>query len=427
MSKLADLLFVKSCRVENLETRLVYTIIYSTLINPEIDVIEVIPRALFQSNGSYGWLSRKGGTFLSTTDEEEAQISAFSESKTRLHTGYLHLSLEEGRLTRFSLLVGKQEFEPRALQEQPIAELLFSLLRTNKYDTLLVAGVDEPAKYLKTLYGKYWHNRYTSCIDVPEILGLEAFLRCYPAIPPSSSWTGVDPVQTAWDIKEIDESQDVCPKLKRLANSLGIPRHSLLDLPSESLLRYFGLKGSDRKEHKTILLRNVFKNSTRLALLSALAHGLQRQLLLEPNSARTAMGLDQYSIYSALSQEALFEIVQAADSHTQDWYRNLLSELDNSYQLNSFVYSQTSTSEFQPLEEIVCLVDIPVNRRASVSSKSDSKMGSRYVLELTKTGTLNSNVPLTSTQIHELKSLLPKLTQDLIPEVYLILKRTKKY
>lgn len=395
-----EFVFMKACRMQYGSS--IATVVYSSLVNPNWDNVVVVPKKLL-SKKLYGWMHYKN-RFRDLIEEEKNWIAVLNGDSTRQRTVYLYLNFIK-QLQGFSVIRDEASLTFHSTDEKAVAEELFSFLRTNKFDTMVVAGVRQPDIFLKELYKKHWTERYISYIDAVEILDLREFCHryAYPAVS----------FQSAYDLQQYDESMNASLHLADLANNCGLARHCLLDFTTQELLTYFQLKGSPSRNQRAVLLKNVFKNSTRWATLQTLGYLVEDKLIAKPHlcdtnesvviSTSSESLVKRYLISFCLSQEVCLWVMNAAGNVAKEYYKGLLHALGDYYELNEYVYSQNETNSFQAIDRLAVFLHIP----------------EEYTLELTEAGDLLSNVSLEAWQIQALKDLLPILKD--VKEIYTVL------
>jgi hypothetical protein len=332
---------------------------------------------------------------------------------------YLFLRTDKnGSLLAFSVKFasGGQLESGVGWSERKTCESLFSFLRTEQYHTLIVSitsvttGVSNAYKLLKGLYNKYSIERYIYYIDAIEIINFDKFVRRYGQrlpVPTSAS-----------TLQEIDEAHSVYPYLIKQADEVGMPCHCLLDSTTEELLFHFNLQGTTKKIHGSILLKDMIKSSTRLGVLQALFSGPP----------------EVFALCVSLPQKVCLRVLHHSHKEIQEIYNEFRSDID-AVEVGEYVYSKMVSPFFQPIDTIICLLDIPMQSRVGESAKNDSSLeeinfrvsgefisNRRYRIELNKSGVLTANVFLTDKQIEQLKLLLPNLEREKLNLVYRILK-----
>jgi len=390
--------FIKSRRTDSL-SNIVETIIYSSLGKDDYDTILVVPKANFGTTQRYCWFRVVNNHFFAPTEEEMKWIQMINANQLTQRVAYLHIEINE-ILRSFSFEAEDTVVVKSSDNERLLSEDLFSALRTSRFDTLLIGGGS--GRVLRDLYNKYWGKRYVSYLDAVEILEVERFFQRYGLPLPT--------LRTAIEIKLADEEHLICPSLTEWANELGLSRHSLLDFGSKDLMDFVGLTGSSDQAHKTLIMRDVYKNATRSAVLSAMAEIWL--LNVRPDL------FERYRLCSSLPQECCIQALRLSPLEVRKKYANLLRRLGDFYELGEYVYSKKENEYFQPLDRIVCLVDISRQRRIAESSKYEGHYSSRLIFELNEDGVLNSNVVLSEEQKERLKRLLSQERTNTLERIY---------
>lgn len=373
------LIFIKSCRIYSSDR---YNIIYCTLARPEIDTVLVADNTKFTTKRRYGWFRVIGDLFFETSKSDQEKISLVQVSQ---NNAYLYLTQDDnGKVLSCSVKIDNEPISLKSYKEEQLLEDLFSILRKAVYQTLVVSGNNFPVnsyKILKDAYTRYWGDRYLCYLDSVEVLDIDQFFHRYAKKQPL--------IEDGNDVYRLDNEESVCLRLMENANRLGIPRHALLDWSTVDLMNQFDLQGLRTHQKDTVILQNVFKQSTRIASLYAMSNYLDNK-----DSQK------KYDLCLYLSQDVCLQVMNNSESRVKGAYNILLSELGKVTELEDYVYSNGTSNYFEQLDDIVCLLDIPTKRDLiSESTKYEHISLKRYRIELNKAGVLICEVINTSRRI----------------------------
>lgn len=331
----------------------------------------------FATSKRYGWFQFLDGVFYDISNPDQIEFSDLSAFRV----GYLVLRLTEKKEISFLSLQTKHKQLTLEGKESELLLELFSALRTARLDFLVSSGVDRPTEFLSK---KHWSA--PALLQGMEVFDLSAFARGYAHY---SLLPG-----TANQLKARAEDLNLLPYLRELANQVGLSAASLLDLPKEDLLGYFGLSGKNypAKQKQPTLVRDTLKRATRYALLQAL-------LLANP---------EMYTYALALPQQACYQILSASSNAARTYYASYEKVIQPEAQNEDYLYAQKTTPEdlFPVVDEIEIFLRIPSSLLVAESSKAIKE--TTYWFELNKAGQLQSNLVLNNEQKAKVIAYLPK-------------------
>lgn len=349
---MSNIIYIKSLTETNIR--------YSHLVNPETTFTTQIPK--FNSTQRYGWFKLAGnGLTPNISPQQYMNIHAWNESDSiSYNICYVYFQKENGILRSFSL--NDVVFQS---SEKNLISLFISQLYTGNFDIILSFGINQPRDYINSLCTKYKiHQAIPSNV---ELLDVKIFCQNYGFAYSIKSDT---------DIKILNQKLGLITYLTNAANVLGISRELLLN-------KTIKVRSSVNKS-SSIILKNVAKQTDRLALL---------KVLLDNDS-------EKYSDFEYMPTEfARNEVYKSSD--LLETYKSLLTP--SAFNLNGYTYSASRNKYLQPIAELSVVVYIPIEER--VHSKEEYTQ-SYYLFELRDDYILESNVVLNKQQEDSIKRLM---------------------